>query len=158
MKTCNEQLKLHNPAQQLTGDFVNIPAWDSEQYKIKNYLIYLLELEKRGIFFSYPMDLDLAMLKAFPNAFKVQAINQIEPEESTIKAVLGKSRTDASEYEEDERKLFVTYHKLFKLGSKPAVHIDALSNISNTQLLASIPPSLGRLADAVIAKLAELPE
>lgn len=158
VKTCNEQLKLHNPAQQLTDGFVNIPAWDSEQYKIKNHLNYLVELEKRDIFFSYPMDLDLAMLKSFPNEFKVKAEDQIEPELSTIKAVLGKSRTDASEYEEGERKLFVTYHKLFKLGSKPAEHIDAMSNISNAQLLASMPPSLGRLADAVIVKLTELPE
>ena len=158
IKTCNDQLKLHNPANQLTDGYVNIPNWDSAEYKIKNHKCYLAELEKRSIFFSYPMDLDLTMLKAFPNEFKVNPEDQIEPEQSTIKAVLGKSRTDASEYEEDERKLFVTYHKLFKLGSKPAEHINAMSNITNEQLLASMPASLSRLADAVIAKLAELPE
>ncbi|MGI2047916.1 AAA family ATPase [Shewanella oncorhynchi] len=158
IKTTNDQLKIHSPDKQLTPPFTVIPNWNDAQEKIRTYPLYLTELEKRGIFFSYPMDLDLAMLKSFPNEFKVKAEDQIEPELSTIKAVLGKSRTDASEYEEGERKLFVTYHKLFKLGSKPAEHIDAMSNISNAQLLASMPPSLGRLADAVIAKLTELPE
>lgn len=159
IKTTNDQLKIHSPDKQLTEPTIKfIPPWNDVEHKIRDYPIFLSELEKRDIFFSYPMDLDLAMLKAFPNEFKVQAVDQIEPEENTIKAVLGKSRTDASEYEEDERKLFVTYHKLFKLGSKPAVHIDAMSNISNTQLLTSMPPSLNRLADAVIAKLAGLPE
>ncbi|MEN8615518.1 AAA family ATPase [Shewanella baltica] len=158
IKTTNDQLKIHSPDKQLAPPFTVIPNWNDAQEKIRTYPLYLTELEKRGIFFSYPMDLDLAMLKSFPNEFKVKAEDQIEPELSTIKAVLGKSRTDASEYEEGERKLFVTYHKLFKLGSKPAEHIDAMSNISNAQLIASMPPSLGRLADAVIAKLTELPE
>ncbi|MBU1391721.1 MAG: AAA family ATPase [Gammaproteobacteria bacterium] len=159
IKTTNDQLNIHSQDKQLTDPPIKfIPQWNDAAYKIRQYPIFLSELEKRDIFFSYPLDLDLAMLKAFPNEFKVKAEEQIEPEESTIKAVLGKSRTDASEYEEGERKLFVTYHKLFKLGSKPAEHIDAMSNISNAQLLASMPPSLSRLADAVIAKLAELPE
>ena len=158
IKTTNDQLKYHSPDKQLLLPYSYIPAWNDIKEKIRTYPLYLSELEKRGVFFSFPMDLDLAMLKAFPTEFKVQEKNLIEPEESTIKAVLGKSRTDASEYEEDERKLFVTYHKLFKLGSKPAEHIDAMSNITNAELLTSMPASLSRLADAVIAKLAELPE
>ena len=109
----------------------------------------------RGVFFSFPMDLDFSMLLAFPDAYGVQ---QEVPDDSTIKAVLGKSHHDSSQYSYGELNLFSTYHKLFKLGSKPAAHIDALAQLSDEDLLANMPESFGRLTDAVIAKLAELPE
>jgi putative ATP-dependent endonuclease of OLD family len=101
------------------------------------------------------MDLDFAMLLAFPEAYGVE---REEPDEATIKAVLGKKHHDASQYSQDEQKLFSTYHQRFKLGSKPAAHIDALAQLTDEELLADMPASLSRLADAVIAKLAELPE
>jgi hypothetical protein len=47
---------------------------------------------------------------------------------------------------------------LFKVGSKPAAHIEAMAHITDAAMLAAMPPSLARLADAVIARLAELPE
>ena len=112
-------------------------------------------LERRGISFSVPMDLDFAMLLAFPEAYGVE---REEPDEATINAVLGKKHHDASQYSQDEQKLFSTYHQRFKLGSKPAAHIDALARLTDEELLAGMPASLSRLADAVIAKLAELPE
>ncbi|MGL6364256.1 hypothetical protein ACSZM1_20770 [Aeromonas veronii] len=108
-----------------------------------------------GIFFSYPLDLDFSMLLAYPNAYGVV---EEEPDESTFKAVLGKSHHDASQYSEDEQQLFGTYHRSFKLGSKPAAHIEALAELADEELLANLPASLNRLADAVIAKLEELPE
>ena len=95
------------------------------------------------------------MLLAYPDAYDVE---EEKVDIATIKAVLGKSHHDSSQYSEEERKLFGTYHQRFKLGSKPAAHIDALAQLSDKELLANMPESLGRLADAVIAKLAELPE
>ena len=95
------------------------------------------------------------MLLAYPEAYGVA---EEEPDESIIKAVLGKSYFDSTQYNEEEKKLFVTYHQSFKLGSKPAAHIDALAKLNDDELLAKMPESLIRLADAVIAKLAELPE
>ncbi|WP_347332011.1 hypothetical protein [Marinimicrobium locisalis] len=107
------------------------------------------------MFFSFPMDLDFSMLLAFPGAYGVQ---QEVPDDSTIKAVLGKSHHNSSQYSGDELNLFSTYHKLFKLGSKPAVHIVALAQLSDEEILENMPEAFGRIADAVIAKLAELPE
>ena len=158
IKTTNDQLKLHKPDLQLTDRYESIPTWNDPQHKIRACPQYLMELEKRRVFFSYPMDLDFAMLSAFPTAFNIEADDQVEPELPNIKAVLGKSRTEASEYSDDEQKLFITYHKLFKVGSKPAEHITALSRLSDEQLLAHIPPSLGRLVDAAKEILLELPE
>lgn len=139
----------------------SIPNWDNDVYKILSptlpalYCNHLANLELGGVFFSHPMDLDFAMLLAYPDAYGVE---RERPDESTIKAVLGKSNHDASQYTEIERQLFSTYHRSFKLGSKPAAHIEALAKLNDADLLAKMPESLARLADAVIAKLAELSE
>ncbi len=139
----------------------SIPNWNCDIYKILDpalpafYCNHLANLERGGVFFSYPMDLDFAMLLAYPHAYDVE---RERPDESTIKAVLGKSYHDVNQYSNEEQQLFGTYHQHFKLGSKPVAHIDALAKLTDEELLANMPTSLSRLADAVIAKLAELPE
>lgn len=154
IKYVNDQLGKFRQEQKLPKGH-GIPKWDSTTDMVRDYDNYLEELEERGVYFSYPMDLDFAMLLSFPDAYGVE---EDEPDESTIKAVLGKSHHDSGQYSEDELKLFSTYHQRFKLGSKPAAHIDALAQLTDAELLANMPASLSRLADAVIAKLAELPE
>jgi len=154
IKYVNDQLIVHEPENKLPED-QGIPIWNSDTYKVRNYPHYFNLLEERGVFFSYPMDLDFAMLLSYPEAYKVV---EEEPDTSTLKAVLGKSHYDSSQYSENELKLFSTYHQRFKLGSKPASHIDALARLSDAELLVKMPESLNRLADAVITKLMELPE
>ena len=161
IKYVNDQLVKFEPTKALPGDWP-LPKWDAVETPVRtnHYFVegkksVFLELENRGVFFSAPMDLDFSMLLAYPAAYGAE---KETPDESTIKAVLGKSHQDTSQYSEDEQQLFSTYHRSFKLGSKPAAHIDALANLSDADLLANIPESFGRLADAVIAKLAGLPE
>jgi predicted ATP-dependent endonuclease of OLD family len=153
-KYANDQLSEYRPKDVLPEDHV-IPNWDSDKYDVRRYPSYIEAFEKRGLFFSYPMDLDFAMLQAFPDEYGVE---QKPPSEATVKAVLGDSHGNTQQYDNDELALFGTYHKRFKLGSKPAAHIDALAQLSDEELLADMPTSLARLADAVIAKLKELPE
>lgn len=154
IKYVNDQLAGYEPSKVLPVDHA-IPSWKDDAHKVRNYGNYLAALEERGVYFSFPMDLDFTMLLSFPEAYSV---DENEPDESTIKAVLGKSHHDSSQYSKDEQDLFNTYHQRFKLGSKPAAHIDALAQLTDAQLLAGMPTSLSRLADAVITKLAELPE
>ena len=154
IKYVNDQLIVHEPENKLPEDRV-IPIWNNDTYKVRNYPHYFNLLEERGVFFSYPMDLDFAMLIAYPGAYKV---SEEEADASTLKAVLGKNHYDPFQYSENELKLFSTYHQRFKLGSKPASHIDALARLSDEELLDKMPESLSRLADAVINKLMELPE
>ncbi|MGS1010939.1 ATP-dependent nuclease [Achromobacter anxifer] len=154
IKYVNDQFEKYRPEQKLPKDH-GIPKWDSTKHMVREYGHYLKLLEKRDVYFSYPMDLDFAMLLAYPDVYG--AIEE-DPEDDTIKAVLGKSHHDASQYSEDEQQLFNTYHQRFKLGSKPAAHIDALAQLTDEELLADMPASLSRLADAVITKLTELPE
>jgi energy-coupling factor transporter ATP-binding protein EcfA2 len=113
------------------------------------------ELEKRNVFFSEPMDLDFAMLIAYPDAYDV---SPSDPDESTFKAVLGKNHHNADQYDADEQQLFGTYHSKFKLNSKPAAHISALAKLTDEELLDNLPPSLNRMADAIIAALEDIPE
>jgi len=154
IKYVNDQLTEHRPELKLPKGHV-IQKWNSPDYKVRDYLNYLVELEARDVYFSYPLDLDFAMLLAYPEAYEVE---EEVPDAATITAVLGKSHHDSDQYSEEELKLFGTYHQRFKLGSKPAAHIEALAKLSDAELLEDMPASLVRLADAVIAKLAELPE
>jgi len=154
IKYVNDQLAMYEPSKVLPASH-GIPKWNDATQKIRAYGHYATLLEERGVYFSFPMDLDFSMLLSYPDAYGVE---KEKPDESTIKAVLGKSHHDASQYNEDEQQLFGTYHSNFKLGSKPTAHIDALAKLSDADLLEKMPESLGRLADAVISKLAELPE
>lgn len=153
-KYANDQLTKYRPDDVLPKTHA-IPNWNADDHKVRDYSNYLELFEERGVFFSYPMDLDFALLLSFPDAYGVEPS---PPSDATVNAVLGSSHNDAMQYNEDERGLFGTYHQRFKLGSKPSAHIDALAQLSDEDLLASIPKSLDRLADTVIAKLEELPE
>lgn len=162
IKYVNDQLKKLTPAHALPDTWI-ISAWNDESIPIRTHHFFedgtkdlFKELEKKNIFFSEPLDLDFSMLLAFPEQYSKE--NYKAPTVSTVKAVLGNSHHNPKQYSLKERKLFNTYHKRFKLGSKPTAHIDALAQISDKNLLSNIPKSFGRLADAVIAKLAELPE
>ncbi|MFT6906648.1 MAG: putative ATP-dependent endonuclease of OLD family [Oleiphilaceae bacterium] len=157
VKYINDQLGCYNPDKQFPKDWT-IPKWDNDDHLLLEYTHYLDALETKGIFFSSPMDIDFAMLSSFPGAFDLNEADQISPIDSKIKAVLGDRCHGVDQYTEDQKKLFVTYHKRFKLSSKPATHINALSNLTDTELLAGMPPSLSRLADYVSVKLVQLPE
>jgi len=154
IKYANDQLKMFQPERMLPEDLV-LPKWNSEEHKVREYDNYLEELEDRGIFYSRPLDLDFSMLLAFPNEYESE---EEDVTASILASVLGKSHFDPAQYSEKEQKLFLSYHKIFKLGSKPAAHIEALAKISESKLIEKMPEEYKRLADAVIKKLDELPE
>lgn len=156
IKYANDQLKKFEPEKILPDNYA-IPEWNNDEYPILEYKNYLDELKERGIFYSCPMDLDFSMLKAFPNKFEITDMDTL-PDQDLIKSVLGKKHHNPEQYTEEERKLFASYHKLFKLGSKPVNHIQALANLTDEELLNNMPESLSRLADAVKTKLSEIPE
>lgn len=156
IKYANDQLKIFEPEKILPDNYA-IPEWNSSKYFILEYEHYLDELEKKDIFYSRPMDLDFSMLKAFPNKFKIKN-NDTLPSQSLVESVLGESHHNPEQYTEEERKLFSSYRKLFKLGSKPVNHIQALADLTDEELLKNMPESLSRLADAVKTKLLGIPE
>lgn len=154
IKYVNDQFSLYNPSFMLPPEY-GIPDWNDETQLIRKFDNYRVELEKRNVFFSSPLDLDFSMLKAFPEAYKVEKEN---PDEKTIKSVLGKSHFGSNQYSVEELELFDTYHSHFKVGSKPAAHIDGLSKINDEDLKSNMPQAYINLALKVKAILESVPE
>jgi putative ATP-dependent endonuclease of OLD family len=135
------------------NDDHDFPQLDDPKYQAGRGPI--AALERRDVFFSHPVDLDLMMLDAYPDAYDV---DPVEPDESTIVAVLGKSHANEARLGEDILELFDDYHAKFDLKSKPATHLAALSTLTDKELLEGLPAVLSRLVERVQEKLAELPE
>lgn len=139
------------------ADIEALPKWN-DATDTKQLTVWLDRLEKHGVFFSSPLDLDFSMLSAFADAYKLTDEMRTTPTESEVKAVLGKSHSDVSQYSKEQQELFATYHRYFKLGSKPARHLLALAELTDLDLVEALPASLLGLAEAIRARLQELPD
>lgn len=114
-------------------------------------------LERHGVYFSSPLDLDFALLQVFPDAYGVEATERLAPDAAIVTAVLGKTG-DVSGYTADEQELFGAYHRLFQVGSKPTQHILAMTNLDDIDVVLGVPDAFSRLAAKVAEILAGLPE
>lgn len=118
--------------------------------------------EQFGIFFSSPLDLDLAMLEAFPVAYKTLppgARGPQNPDDATRQRdaatyVLGADGFGPDAYDPRYLPLFPWYSYLF-LGNrgKPAVHLSALARLSDADLAGKCPDAIKRLIARVAANL-----
>lgn len=135
-------------------DVVDFPVYNDVSFTDGHGPIYALE--QKGAYFSHPVDLDLMMLEAFPDAYGAESVGT--PDEKTVAAVLGKSHANEDHLPEDAFELFDDYHRLFDLKSKPASHLKAVAALTNEALLAELPEVLQRLVADVQAKLEALPE
>ncbi|WP_420640235.1 ATP-dependent nuclease [Candidatus Poriferisocius sp.] len=110
----------------------------------------LESLEEHGVFYCTPLDLDMMMLKAFPEAYKFIEDVQSGPRDSPAReAVLGVVG-DQQLYDgwDDELRW---YRYLFLGRSKPSTHIRALQRLDPATLAEGTPPPI----DAVISRVAE---
>lgn len=135
------------------NDDVAFPMFDGQS--LENGRGPVWSLEQFGVFFSNPVDLDLLMLEAFPEVYKVAPA---EPDEKTIVAVLGKSHSHEERLGSEILELFDDYHSKFDLKSKPATHLGALSSLEDDELMADLPEVLVHLVQSVRSKLEGLPE
>jgi putative ATP-dependent endonuclease of the OLD family len=114
--------------------------------------------EQHGVFLSAPLDLDMLMLAAYPDAYKALPEAKKGPkasEEEAAGRVLGTDGFGSVAYGgKPEMALFPWYAYLF-LGDrgKPAVHLGALARLSDESLDASCPPVLRRLIERIEAQL-----
>ncbi|MBF4344118.1 ATP-dependent endonuclease, partial [Vibrio anguillarum] len=100
IKYVNDQLLKYEKTKALPSDWP-IPKWNTPETPIRTHYCcgekkedVFLKLEKSGVFFSTPLDLDFAMLLSYPDAYSVE---KEQSDESTIKAVLGKSHFDSNQ-------------------------------------------------------------
>jgi putative ATP-dependent endonuclease of OLD family len=137
----------------------NIPKWNDDQGILIDDDGWITRLEKFGIYFSEPLDLDFMMSTNYPEAYCIDDDELEAPDEATIKAVLGKKHdTLEGQYNEEEQTYFDAYHKRFKIGSKPTWHIRAMASMDDDDLLDNIPEVLDRMFAHVESELKDLPE
>ncbi len=119
---------------------------------------WMQALKDEGIIFSDPLDLDFAMLNAFPNAYKVLDPGAHGPDDSAgalnrKKAVTLKKGGNLALYDAEWDNCFIWYPYLFLNRSKPETHLAALARIPAADLAANAPPELQALIKHVKAKL-----
>ena len=135
-----------------------LPKWNGD-YNILTSATgpcWITFLEAQGVFFSTPLDLDFSMLQAFDTAYGADDLET--PSDATLTAVLGKSHGSIAPYSAGELELFGMYHQLFKVGSKPAAHLEALAKLDDEDIQDALPESYGRLSAWAKAALTQWPE
>lgn len=162
---------------------------DEEYFNILNWKLsgdllekWLNHLEKFGVFFSQPLDLDFSMLTHFTENYKktlsvkegpfikgevkilelenspvpIQAYN--ERVANDVKNALKGNGSDGSSYTLEERKLMVWYNYFFLNRGKPTTHFSMLANLDDSELLENIPEELKRLVDQIERTLGRINE
>lgn len=116
-------------------------------------------LQKYGVYFSSPLDLDMAMLKAFPAAYEAVIPAGGGPrmaKDKAAEAVLGTAGPGLTAWTGSYASyadLFPAYRFHFLTQSKPATHLAALVHIKRKDLIANMPPVLKTLLEHVAKSL-----
>lgn len=115
---------------------------------------WLLALREEGIFFSFPLDIDFAMLRTFPEAYQRPRPGGRGPLGGAdaiqiCKAAALKTDGDPGLYDHDYDAAFRWYPYLFLNRSKPETHIAALSRIKDSDLAGRAPAAITALIQHV---------
>jgi len=140
------------------ADFAKMHTWqDIEDRKILKGWVDCLK--PHGVYFSAPLDLDLAMLKAFPDAFEATIPAGGGPKMAADKAadaVLGTAGSGLTLYTgafKDYPDLLPAYRYHFLTRSKPATHLAALTHIKTKALRDGMPTVLSEVLQHVAKNL-----
>lgn len=150
LKYAHDQLrkikKKIKPPTKIKGDPLKIKYWRGR--KEKGIRLWRKWLARQGVFFSYPLDLDMMMLRAFPSAYGVNDVDVPDNQDSLLTSVFGEG-SGLTAYEEkapEEDHLTVeelaTYDKLFKKRGKPGSHLKALAELSDDVIHIACPQPL----------------
>jgi len=125
----------------------------------KNLMAWVNSLKPHGVYFSAPLDLDLAMLEAFPDAFQAIIPKGGGPRMAVDKAaevVLGAAGPGLKSYTgpfETCPELLPAYRYHFLTNSKPATHLTALTHIKKKDLKAGMPAVLKEVLNHIAKSL-----
>jgi hypothetical protein len=139
--------------------------WDQKDDKLMRS--WLDSLEAENVFFSYPLDIDFAMLRRFPAAYHAakSARGPRIPDrakdpaaykkrlKSACQAVLKSESSKGESYTRKQREAFIWYQHLFLGRGKPSTHILALNEIDPNDLWKLAPVRLKRLVRNVRTRL-----
>lgn len=154
--------RVDGPSVVLTdAEFAEMPKWDEADHKLLRS--WLDALEAQNVFFSYPLDIDFAMLRQFPDAYHAaktgrgprNADRAKDPAafkkrlKAACQAVLKNEKAKGVTYTADQREAFIWYQHLFLGRGKPSTHILALNEIDPSELWRDAPVRLKRLVRRV---------
>ena len=113
---------------------------------------WLKALRQEGVFFSFPLDIDFAMLSAFPDVYQRPVPGGRGPRDGVQairdkKAITLKTGGHPELYDGGYDDRFKWYPYLFLRRSKPETHIAALSRIAQNDLANHAPPALKALVE-----------
>lgn len=140
------------------ADFAKMHTWqDTEDRKILKGWIDCLK--PHGVYFSAPLDLDMAMLKAFSDAYEATIPAGGGPKmavDKAAEAVLGTAGSGLTLYTgafKDDPDLLPAYRYHFLTRSKPATHLAALTHIKSKALRDDMPAVLREILQHVAKNL-----
>ncbi len=138
--------------------FATMHTWqDPENRKILQGWVDCLK--PHGVYFSAPLDLDLAMLEAFPGAYEAIIPKGGGPKMAADKAAevaLGTAGPGLTLYTgpfKDYPALLPAYRYHFLTNSKPATHLAALTHIKKKDLAEKMPAVLAEVLKHIAKSL-----
>ena len=137
-------------------DLAKMHTWKRADGNLK---LWLKDLRKYNVFYSAPLDLDLAMLKAFPDAYQatIEGTGPRMTNEDAAAVVLGTGGEGLGAYTEDIESFkdhMAAYRYHFLTHSKPATHLRALAHIDETKLKEGMPKCLRAVLQHIKDRLA----
>jgi putative ATP-dependent endonuclease of OLD family len=140
------------------ADFATMHTWQGAEDR-ENLIDWVNSLKPHGVYFSAPLDLDLAMLEAFPDAYKAIIPKGGGPKMAADKAaevVLGTAGPGTTIYTgpfKDYPALLPAYRYHFLTNSKPATHLAALTHIKKKDLAEKMPSVLAEVLKHIAKSL-----
>jgi predicted ATP-dependent endonuclease of OLD family len=127
-----------------------LASFDEKPLTVKDLGPWVEKLREFGVFFSGRLDLDMAMLKAFPEAYRLLDEGMKGPSSAgdAKGAVLGDEGVPDF-YSDDWDEDFLWYRYLFLGRGKPTTHVRALGKVPLDELKKRAPKSLKALLQYV---------
>lgn len=159
IKYAIDQLTLYGTSEQAllpSGErtFQDMLNWDNHDKERMQK--WITQLEKFGIYFSNPLDIDFMMLEACLNIYKDTLSEREGPQEATLsnlevetQKALKSEKADTTLYTSKQKGLMPWYVYFFLGRGKPTSHLMAFSGLSEAELLEIVPPVLDALSNAV---------
>jgi putative ATP-dependent endonuclease of the OLD family len=138
-------------------DTDKLPKWDTREGIPKEIAEEIMFLEKANVFFSSPLDLDFAMLRAFKTAYEVDDAELRTVNDAVKKSVLGKKGISTL-LSDGAVEYLGEYHHRFKAKSKPVTHLRAMADLDNATLEKTKLGGLSDLVKRVTVLLKAIPE
>ena len=161
IQDCFQNLeKIHNPFwEDASSQYHDITPDNARALTNEDFLSrpplnkWLKAFQENGIFFSHPIDLDFAMLRAFPTAYHILKPNERGPQGGVSiqnkKQTTLKTEGDMDLYDETYDVVFQWYPYLFLNRSKPETHLAAFSRIPEDTIVRDAPAELTALINYV---------